>query len=47
MQTFPDDYLLVDEEEPPRVRDLARQVGNAVPVNLAKTIGMAFKACAA
>ena len=47
LQTFPTDYKLVDENDPPKVRDLARQVGNAVPVNLAKAIGEAFQECGA
>ncbi len=42
LQTFPPDYVLVDEEHPLTIRDLARHVGNAVPVKLAKAIGTAF-----
>ena len=43
LQTFPHDYLLVDEENPPTIRKLARHVGNAVPVKLGKAIGIAFR----
>ena len=42
LQTFPRDYVLVDRENPAMIRDLARQVGNAVPVNLGRAIGAAF-----
>jgi len=42
LQTFPRDYRLVDEANPPTIRKLARHVGNAVPVNLGQAIGMAF-----
>lgn len=42
LQTFPLDYDLVDEENPLTIRELARHVGNAVPVNLASAIGAAF-----
>lgn len=47
LQTFPPDYKLVDENDPRKVRDLARQIGNAVPVSLAKAIGEAFQECRA
>lgn len=47
LQTFPGDYRLVDPESPLAIRDLARQVGNAVPVNLGKAIGEAFRECVA
>ncbi|MDE2922111.1 MAG: DNA cytosine methyltransferase [Acidobacteriota bacterium] len=43
LQTFPTDYRLVDEENPPTVRELARQVGNAVPVELGRAIGAVFQ----
>lgn len=43
LQTFPDDYVLFEEGKPWTIRDLARQVGNAVPVELAKAIGEAFR----
>ena len=42
LQTFPQDYDLVDPASPLTVRELARQIGNAVPVNLGKAIGDSF-----
>ena len=42
LQTFPCDYVLIDEDDPLTIRDLARQIGNAVPVTLATAIGTAF-----
>ena len=42
LQTFPRDYDLVDEENPLTIREMARHVGNAVPVNLGRAIGTAF-----
>ena len=47
LQTFPRNYSLIDPDRPLTVRDLARQVGNAVPVNLGKAIGEAFQQCVA
>ena len=42
LQTFPDDYDLVDDEAPLVVHKLARHIGNAVPVELAAAIGTAI-----
>lgn len=42
LQTFPPDYVLVDPENPAPIHDLARHVGNAVPVKLGAAIGSAF-----
>ena len=42
LQTFPDDYDLVDEDAPLVVHKLARHIGNAVPVKLAAAIGAAI-----
>lgn len=39
LQTFPIDYELVEAGKPIIVRNAARQIGNAVPVNLAEAIG--------
>ncbi len=39
LQTFPSDYRLVDPEEPAPIRQLARHVGNAVPVRIGELIG--------
>lgn len=43
LQTFPRDYILTDEANPVPIRELARRVGNAVPVKLGSAIGAAFK----
>ncbi|MDE2979367.1 MAG: DNA cytosine methyltransferase [Acidobacteriota bacterium] len=43
LQTFPADYKLVDEKNPQTLRELARQIGNAVPVELGRAIGTAFQ----
>ena len=42
LQTFPRHYVLVDEENPLTIRELARHIGNAVPVALGQAIGTAF-----
>lgn len=42
LQTFPGDYVLVDPKNPTTIRELARHVGNAVPVSLGNAIGAAF-----
>ena len=39
LQTFPGDYELSETDKPLVVREAARHVGNAVPVNLAQAIG--------
>lgn len=39
LQTFPIDYEFSEEGQPPVVRDVARHVGNAVPVKLAEAVG--------
>lgn len=39
LQTFPPDYQLVDSDEEIIIHQLARHVGNAVPVKLAEAIG--------
>jgi len=42
LQTFSRDYDLIDLKNPPTISKLARHVGNAVPVNLGRAIGIAF-----
>ena len=42
LQTFPRDYVLVDEKDTATIRELARHIGNAVPVSLGSAIGAAF-----
>ena len=39
LQTFPLDYKFVEDDQALVVRDVARQIGNAVPVKLAEAIG--------
>ena len=46
LQTFPPDYALVDPKQPLTIRDLARQIGNAVPVTLGTAIAIAFSEAA-
>ena len=46
LQTFPRNYALVDPEEPATIRELARHVGNAVPVSLGTAIGVALREAA-
>ncbi|MCW5718336.1 MAG: DNA cytosine methyltransferase [Bauldia sp.] len=43
LQSFPADFALVSPEEPVNGLRLARQIGNAVPVSLARAIGRAVK----
>ena len=42
LQTFPIDYKLSEHGHPVIVRQVARQIGNAVPVKLAEAIGKAI-----
>lgn len=42
LQTFPGDYSLIDENNPATVRELSRHIGNAVPVNLGRAIGLSL-----
>jgi len=46
LQTFPRSYDLVDPMKPLSVRDLARQIGNAVPVRLGTAIATSFSEAA-
>ena len=39
LQTFPEDYRLVDPKSKPPIHKLARHVGNAVPVKIGELIG--------
>ena len=39
LQTFPDDYDFLDPDVPFCLRDIARHIGNAVPVRLGRVIG--------
>ena len=42
LQTFPEDYALVDPDEPLPIFRMARHVGNAVPVKIGELIGNAL-----
>lgn len=42
LQTFPKDYKFFDEKNPINIKDLGILIGNAVPVSLAKVIGVSI-----
>nr|WP_316624306.1 DNA cytosine methyltransferase [uncultured Ruminococcus sp.] len=42
LQTFPRDYDFIDPEKPFVIRDVARHIGNAVPVRLGEVIGISI-----
>lgn len=42
LQTFPMDYDFIDPDRPFVFRDIARHIGNAVPVRLGEVIGMSI-----
>lgn len=42
LQTFPPDYDFIDPERPIVFRDIARHIGNAVPVRLGEIIGISI-----
>jgi len=39
LQTFPKDYKFIKDDEPVVIKNVARMIGNAVPVDLGKLIG--------
>nr|MDE5765824.1 DNA cytosine methyltransferase [Clostridia bacterium] len=39
LQTFPKEYNFIDPSVPFRMKDIARHIGNAVPVRLGEVIG--------
>lgn len=43
LQTFPPDYDFIDPDRPFVFRDIARHIGNAVPVRLGEVIGMTIR----
>ncbi len=43
LQTFPADYKLFEDKRRLAIREIARHVGNAVPVKLAKALGLAIR----
>lgn len=42
LQTFPPDYKLIDDQDHKSIAVLARHIGNAVPITLAKSIGQSI-----
>lgn len=42
LQTFPQNYDFIDPERPFVIRDIARHIGNAVPVRLGEVIGLSI-----
>ena len=43
LQSFPDDYIFIDEEHPAKKREIGTHIGNAVPVELGRAIGMSIQ----
>lgn len=43
LQSFPDDYIFIDEEHPAKKRELGIHIGNAVPVELGRAIGISIQ----
>ena len=43
LQSFPDDYIFTDEEHPSQKRELGIHIGNAVPVELGRAIGVSIQ----
>ena len=44
LQTFPRNYNFIDPNRPFVFRDVARHIGNAVPVRLGEVIGLSIRA---
>lgn len=43
LQTFPREYRFVEDGKPVNIKNMARHIGNAVPVKLAEKIGESFR----
>ena len=43
LQSFPEDYIFIDDEHSSNKRELAIHIGNAVPVELGRAIGMSIQ----
>lgn len=43
LQSFPSDYIFIDEEHPAKKRELGIHIGNAVPVELGRAIGISIQ----
>lgn len=42
-QSFPDDYIFIDDQHPAKKRELGTHIGNAVPVELGRAIGTSIQ----
>lgn len=42
LQSFPNDYVFTDEKHPANTRELGTHIGNAVPVELGRAIGLSI-----
>lgn len=42
LQSFPDDYIFIDKDHPAKNRELGTHIGNAVPVELGRAIGLSI-----
>ena len=43
LQSFPEDYIFADEQHPVKKRELGTHIGNAVPVELGRAIGISIQ----
>jgi len=43
LQSFPDDYIFIDDQHPAKKRELGTHIGNAVPVELGRAIGTSIQ----
>jgi DNA (cytosine-5)-methyltransferase 1 len=43
LQSFPNDYIFIDDDHPAKKRELGTHIGNAVPVELGKAIGISIQ----
>lgn len=43
LQSFPNDYVFADDEHPATLREIGMHIGNAVPVELGRAIGLSIK----
>ncbi|MDD3252668.1 MAG: DNA cytosine methyltransferase [Lachnospiraceae bacterium] len=43
LQSFPENYIFLDEQHPAKKRELSTHIGNAVPVELGRAIGISIQ----
>ena len=43
LQSFPNDYIFIDDKHPAQKRELGTHIGNAVPVELGRAIGISIQ----